>query len=156
MACPTEIEAGAGVRISPSQLSKALRKKVPLAASATHADGTQNAAEVERVGLRLQLRKRQAEAGDIVLLYGDESEALGAASANARLRRSRHKWRSQWLPCHLSSGNEAARGCPRPRAALFSAWPCPYGPSARGGNTPNRGEFSGHASVVWTTDRSGS
>jgi transposase len=31
---------------------------------------------VERVGLRLQLRKRQAEAGDIVLLYGDESEAL--------------------------------------------------------------------------------
>jgi hypothetical protein len=28
------------------------------------------------VGLRLQLRKQQAEAGDIVLLYGDESEAL--------------------------------------------------------------------------------
>ncbi len=28
------------------------------------------------MGLRLQLRKRQAEAGDIVLLYGDESEAL--------------------------------------------------------------------------------
>ncbi|HEX8712247.1 MAG TPA: transposase [Terracidiphilus sp.] len=34
------------------------------------------AAEIERVGLRLQLRKAQAEAGDIVLLYGDESEAL--------------------------------------------------------------------------------
>jgi hypothetical protein len=31
---------------------------------------------VDRVGLRLQLRRRQAEAGDIVLLYGDESEAL--------------------------------------------------------------------------------
>ena len=31
---------------------------------------------MERVGLRLQLRKAQAEAGDIVLLYGDESEAL--------------------------------------------------------------------------------
>jgi transposase len=31
---------------------------------------------VERVGLRLRLRKQQAEAGDIVLLYGDESEAL--------------------------------------------------------------------------------
>jgi transposase len=31
---------------------------------------------VARIGLRLQLRKRQAEAGDIVLLYGDESEAL--------------------------------------------------------------------------------
>jgi transposase len=28
------------------------------------------------VGLRLTLRKAQAEAGDIVLLYGDESEAL--------------------------------------------------------------------------------
>ena len=31
---------------------------------------------MERVGLRLQLRKQQAETGDIVLLYGDESEAL--------------------------------------------------------------------------------
>jgi len=31
---------------------------------------------VDRIGLRLQLRKRQAAAGDIVLLYGDESEAL--------------------------------------------------------------------------------
>src|SRR6202042_118367 len=30
----------------------------------------------EQVGLRLQLRKQQAEAGDILLLYGDESEAL--------------------------------------------------------------------------------
>jgi len=31
---------------------------------------------VERVGLRLQLRRAQAEADDVVLLYGDESEAL--------------------------------------------------------------------------------
>jgi hypothetical protein len=31
---------------------------------------------MERVGLRLQLRKQQAVTGDIVLLYGDESEAL--------------------------------------------------------------------------------
>ena len=38
--------------------------------------GRQDASEVERVGLRLQLRKQQAEAGDIILLYGDESEAL--------------------------------------------------------------------------------
>ncbi len=38
--------------------------------------GRQTAGEVERVGLRLELRKQQAEAGDIVLLYGDESEAL--------------------------------------------------------------------------------
>jgi hypothetical protein len=34
------IEAREGVRISRSQLSKALRKKVPLAATATHAEGT--------------------------------------------------------------------------------------------------------------------
>lgn len=34
------------------------------------------ACEVERIGLRLQLRKQQAAVGDIVLLYGDESEAL--------------------------------------------------------------------------------
>jgi hypothetical protein len=38
--------------------------------------GRQTASEVDRIGLRLQLRKRQAEAGDIGLLYGDESEAL--------------------------------------------------------------------------------
>ena len=51
-------------------------KKVPLAAAAAHAEGRQVAAEVERVGLRLHLRQQQAVAGDIVLLYGDESEAL--------------------------------------------------------------------------------
>src|ERR1019366_2083047 len=38
--------------------------------------GRQTASEGERIGLRLQLRKQQAEAGGIVLLYGDESEAL--------------------------------------------------------------------------------
>src|SRR5271165_1295519 len=38
--------------------------------------GRQTESEVQRVGLRLQLRKQQAEAGDIILLYGDESEAL--------------------------------------------------------------------------------
>jgi transposase len=31
---------------------------------------------MNRVGLRLKLRRQQAEAGDIVLLYADESEAL--------------------------------------------------------------------------------
>src|SRR6202451_4677422 len=38
--------------------------------------GRQIAAEIERVGLRLQLRKAQPEAGAIILLYTDESEAL--------------------------------------------------------------------------------
>jgi transposase len=31
---------------------------------------------VDRIGLRLHLREQQAQVGDIVLLYGDESEAL--------------------------------------------------------------------------------
>ncbi len=38
--------------------------------------GRQDAEAVERVGLRLKLRRAQAEAGDIVLLFADESEAL--------------------------------------------------------------------------------
>src|SRR5271165_3286346 len=72
-----EIEAREGVRISRSQLSKALRKKKFRWRRPRHTlKGRQVAAEVERAGLRLQLRKQQAEAGDIVLLYGDESEAL--------------------------------------------------------------------------------
>jgi transposase len=38
--------------------------------------GRQDAGEIDRVGLRLQIRRQQARAGDIVLLYEDESEAL--------------------------------------------------------------------------------
>lgn len=38
--------------------------------------GRQIACEIERIGLRLHLLKQQAEVGDIVLLFGDESEAL--------------------------------------------------------------------------------
>jgi transposase len=38
--------------------------------------GRQIADEIDRAGLRLKLRKAQAEAGDIVLLFADESEAL--------------------------------------------------------------------------------
>jgi hypothetical protein len=72
-----QIEAQAGVRISRSQLSKALHKKNFRWRRPRHTlKGRQDAAEVERIGLRLQLRKQQAEAGDIILLYGDESEAL--------------------------------------------------------------------------------
>ena len=48
-----EIEAREGVRISRSQLSKALRKKVPLAAAPHTLKGRQTESEVERVGLRL-------------------------------------------------------------------------------------------------------
>lgn len=38
--------------------------------------GRQDAQAVERSGLRLQLLKAQAQAGDIALLFADESEAL--------------------------------------------------------------------------------
>lgn len=38
--------------------------------------GRQDANAIDRIGLRLQLRQAQARAGDIVLLYADESEAL--------------------------------------------------------------------------------
>ncbi len=71
-----EIEAREGVRISRSQLSKALRKKFRWRRPRHTLKGRQRESEVQRVGLRLQLRKQQAEAGDIILLYGDESEAL--------------------------------------------------------------------------------
>jgi len=64
-----EIEAREGVNISRSQLSKALRKKNFRWRRPRHTlKGRQIAAEIERVGLRLRLRKAQAEAGDIVLL----------------------------------------------------------------------------------------
>jgi transposase len=50
--------------------------------------GRQDADAVERVGLRLALRKAQAEAGDIALLYADESEALTHSYlARARAKR---------------------------------------------------------------------
>ena len=80
-----EIEAREGVRISRSRLSEASAKKnFRWRRRPAHAERTQTASEVDRIGLRLQLRKRQAEAGDIVLLYGDESEALTASLDLAR------------------------------------------------------------------------
>ena len=38
--------------------------------------GRQDGNAVDRIGLRLKLRKAQAKAGDMVLLFSDESEAL--------------------------------------------------------------------------------
>jgi transposase len=71
-----EIEAREGVRISCSQLSAYCEKKFRWRRPRHTLKGRQITSEVERVGLRLHLFKQQAEAGDIVLLYGDESEAL--------------------------------------------------------------------------------
>ena len=72
-----EIEAREGVKIGKSQLSKALRKKTSVGGAPAHAERPPDCRrDSQRVGLRLQLRKAQAEAGDIILCYGDESEAL--------------------------------------------------------------------------------
>ena len=84
-----EIEACEGVKIGKSQLSKALRKNFRWRRPRHTLKGRQIAAEIERVGLRLQLRKAQAEAGDIILLYGDESEALTHPLSGAGVGRAR-------------------------------------------------------------------
>jgi hypothetical protein len=67
-----------GVTISRSQLSKVLRKKRGFRwRRPRHTlKGRQDPDAIDRVGFRLKLRKAQAEAGDIVLLFCDESEAL--------------------------------------------------------------------------------
>ena len=70
-----EIEGREGVRISRSQAVRGVAKKVPLAAAPAHAEGTPDGQRGGSDRLAPQIRKRQAEAGDIVLLYGDESEA---------------------------------------------------------------------------------
>jgi transposase len=56
-----EIEAREGVRISRSQLSKALRKKFRYRRPRHTLKGRQVADEVDRIGLRLQLREQQAK-----------------------------------------------------------------------------------------------
>ena len=52
-----------------------LPKKVPLAAGPGHVKGRQTSSEVDGRPAPA-IAKQQAEAGDIILLYGDESEAL--------------------------------------------------------------------------------
>ena len=71
-----EIEAREGVRIAVRNCPRPCEKKFRWRRPRHTLKGRQTESEVERVGLRLQLREQQAEAGDIVLLYGDESEAL--------------------------------------------------------------------------------
>jgi hypothetical protein len=66
-----------GVRLSRSQIILGpAQKKFRWRRPRHTLKGRQVAAEVERIGLGLHLRQQQAGAGDIVLLYGDESEAL--------------------------------------------------------------------------------
>jgi transposase len=70
------LEAPVAVTISKSRLSKVLRKKFRWRRPRHTPKGRQDADAIDRVGLRLALRKAQSEAGDIVLLFADESEAL--------------------------------------------------------------------------------
>src|SRR5216684_8652984 len=72
------IEKRTGQRISKSRLSVVLRKKGGFGwRRPRHTlKGRQDADAVDWSGLRLRLLKQQAAAGDIVLLFEDESEAL--------------------------------------------------------------------------------
>src|SRR6185437_5346418 len=106
------------VRSSPRRYEKNVRWRPP-----RHMlKGRQIADPVERVGLRLQLRKRRGEAGDIVLLYGDESEALThpylarawARSGADRPGRSRYWGRS----IIGRAGSSLSRGHPNPYVVL--------------------------------------
>src|SRR3982751_627614 len=73
----SELAARSGVTISKSQLSKALTKGGSVGRRPRHClRGRQDAEAVDWSGLRLRLLRQQAEAGDIVLLFGDESEVL--------------------------------------------------------------------------------
>jgi hypothetical protein len=71
-----EIEAREGVIISKSRLSKVLREKIRWRRRRHSLKGRQDADAVDRVGLRIALRKAQAEVGDMALLFAGESEAL--------------------------------------------------------------------------------
>ena len=78
-----EIEAREGSRSASRSCPRRCEKNFRWRRPRHTLKGRQIAAEIERVGLRLQLRKAQAEAGDIILLYGDESEALTPLSGAA-------------------------------------------------------------------------
>src|SRR5208337_5308501 len=98
---PVRVFASAG-RNCPRRCEKKLRWRRP-----RHTlKGRQTASEVDRIGLRLQLRKRQAEAGDIVLLYGDESEALTHPKKVAMLGSLDHVTRQ--LIVHTSPSKRSA------------------------------------------------
>lgn len=71
-----EVERQEGHSISRAQLSKALKKRLCLQAPAPHVEGAAGREGGDRSGLRLGLLKQQAKAGDIVLLFADESGAL--------------------------------------------------------------------------------
>ena len=124
-----EIEAREGVRNSRSQPSKAWRKKFRWRRPRHTLKGRQTESEVERVGLRLQLHKQQAEAGDIVLLCGDESEALthpylarawAKSGADLRRRPGRPRRPRRWGRSITSRANSSSIPAPPSAAAISS------------------------------------
>ncbi len=71
-----EIERQTGASISAPRLSTLLKRSFRWRRPRHILTGRQDALAVDRMGVRLQLRQDQADAGDIVLLCADESEAL--------------------------------------------------------------------------------
>ena len=71
----SEIEAREGVGSAGRNYPRRCEKKLPLAAAAAQLERSPDRRRDRARGLAPSLRKAQAEAGDIVLLYGDESEA---------------------------------------------------------------------------------
>ena len=57
---------------------------------------------MDRAGLRRKLLKAQAEAGDIVLLFGDESEALTRPYLA-------HAWAKKGADMHIAAPGQAAK-----------------------------------------------
>src|SRR4051794_35751727 len=162
-----EIERRAGVRISISRLSVVLRKKGGFRwRRPRHTlKRRQDPNAVDRAGLRRKLLKVQAEAGDIVLLFGDESEAL----THPYLA---HVWAKKGADLRIPAPGQAAKvamlgvlgsGCSTGRSAssLFT----PAGPNeARtsslswrrsiGAMGPSSGLRSRPSCSSWTTARS--
>src|SRR5208283_445165 len=72
--------------------------------------GRQDAEAVDRGGLRVKLFKAQAEAGDIVLLFADESEAL---THRRPRRRNRHARISSWPSSPIACTSRCPPGSAR-------------------------------------------
>jgi transposase len=68
--------------------------------------GRQDADAVDRAGLRRKLLKVQAEAGDIVLLFGDESEALTPPDLA-------HVWAKKGADLRIPAPGQSAKGAMR-------------------------------------------
>ncbi len=78
---------------------------------------------MDRAGLRRKLLKAQAEAGDIVLLFGDESEAL----THPYLA---HAWAKRGADLRIPAPGQAAKSLP-PRRRGWRCSACSTGPVGR-------------------------